>query len=530
MLTVLEVVTLPYPLLLQKSAREALGISLRDHVLIVDEAHNLMDAISNANSVTVAHSQLKRSRALLNVYLQKFRNKLKGKNRTYIVQLVRVIDSLLYFLEQKATDTGLREGLVSVCDLTAGKGVDQVNLHKLVQYLGESKLARKVEGYAAYLDKQGSGSDNSRATTASALMAVQSFFGALMNPTSEGRFFFERADNGDLLLKYMLLDPSAHFKEAVEDARSVILAGGTMSPVRGPDACSFIICQRLKAEQMEDYLRHLFPYMPSDRLETWTCGHIIPKENLIVLPVTKSTKNVNFDFTYEWRDTPTIIDALGHAIVEFCVTIPDGVVVFFPSYRYLDQVILRWKQGAHGPAKIWDQITTQKPIFVESKEGSNVGDVLHAYTKSIDAGKGGLLLSIIGGKMSEGINFSDRLGRGIVVVGLPFPNIKSAQWKAKLEYVENSTVSKGGTRDEGRAAGREFYENACMRAVNQSIGRAIRHKNDYASIMLLDRRYSYPRIESKLPGWIKQGLVPSKGERSIEEVTADLRAFFKSHG
>lgn len=41
-----------------------------------------------------------------------------------------------------------------------------------------------------------------------------------------------------------------------------------------------------------------------------------------------------------------------------------------------------------------------------------------------------------------------------------------------------------------------------MRGVNQSIGRAIRHKNDYATIVLLDRRYATPRIKNKLPGWI----------------------------
>lgn len=239
--------TLPYPLLLQKSAREALGISLKDHVLIIDEAHNLMDAISNVNSVAISHSQLKRSKALLNIYLQKFRNRLKGKNRIYVVQVVRVIDSLLLFLDRKIGDTRSSEGIVDVSDLTAGKGVDQVNLHKLMRYLVESKLARKVEGYIAFIDKQesGSGSD-SRAKSAPVLMSVQSFFGALSNPSSEGRFFYERTDSADLVLKYMLLDPAAHFREAVEDARSVILAGGTMSPVRNSLLFPFIYNQTLK--------------------------------------------------------------------------------------------------------------------------------------------------------------------------------------------------------------------------------------------------------------------------------------------
>ena len=279
---------------------------------------------------------------------------------------------------------------------------------------------------------------------------------------------------------------------------------------------------------MDDYIRHLFPYVDPERLTTWSCGHIIPKENLIVLPVAKGPRDVEFDFTYEKRNTPTVIDALGYAIIELCTSIPDGVVVFFPSYRYLDDVLLRWKKAPPATESIWAQITKHKPAFMETKEGSGANDVLQAYTQSIEASKGGLLFSVIGGKMSEGINFSDKLGRGVVVVGLPFPNLQSAQWKAKLEYIENSTVTKGGSKDEGKAAAREFYENACMRAVNQSIGRAIRHREDYASIVLLDRRYRTARIEGKLPGWIKQGLVAPRGGGSFGEVVGGLREFFRS--
>lgn len=45
-----------------------------------------------------------------------------------------------------------------------------------------------------------------------------------------------------------------------------------------------------------------------------------------------------------------------------------------------------------------------------------------------------------------------------------------------------------------------------MRAVNQSIGRAIRHANDYACILLVDRRFSSLRIKNKLPRWIGEDL------------------------
>ena len=54
-----------------------------------------------------------------------------------------------------------------------------------------------------------------------------------------------------------------------------------------------------------------------------------------------------------------------------------------------------------------------------------------------------------------------------------------------------------------------------MRAVNQSIGRAIRHIKDYAVIILMDKRYAQTRIRNKLPGWIRNAGItdpPSFGQ------------------
>lgn len=43
-----------------------------------------------------------------------------------------------------------------------------------------------------------------------------------------------------------------------------------------------------------------------------------------------------------------------------------------------------------------------------------------------------------------------------------------------------------------------------MRAVNQCIGRVIRHKNDYGLLFLVDRRFSDKDIKEKLSGWLKE--------------------------
>ena len=95
-----------------------------------------------------------------------------------------------------------------------------------------------------------------------------------------------------------------------------------------------------------------------------------------------------------------------------------------------------------------------------------------------------------------------------------------------MEYLEQRAVQDGGSIQEGRAAAQEYYVNACMRTVNQSIGRAIRHKDDFASIILLDRRYDTSRIADKLPAWIKQGLVDGDGARPFLEKMDELKAFF----
>ena len=75
------------------------------------------------------------------------------------------------------------------------------------------------------------------------------------------------------------------------------------------------------------------------------------------------------------------------------------------------------------------------------------------------------MLCVVGGKLSEGINFSDDLGRYynimivqlwnvykvrlycilsnrcIVMVGLPYPNLKSPELKEKMDYLNANMVS-----------------------------------------------------------------------------------------
>ena len=178
-------------------------------------------------------------------------------------------------------------------------------------------------------------------------------------------------------------------------------------------------------------------------------------------------------------------------------------------------------------------IEKSKVVLHEAQAGAGgPDDVLREYSSKIESGSGALLLSVVGGRLSEGINFSDNLGRGVLIVGLPFPNIRSAIWQAKIQHIERRVYEQGSGSDESRRmasreAGREFVENACMRAVNQCIGRAIRHRHDYAAIVMIDKRYETPRIQGKLPAWIRQSLSTGDGARPVTKIQRELSTFFK---
>ena len=72
-------------------------------------------------------------------------------------------------------------------------------------------------------------------------------------------------------------------------------------------------------------------------------------------------------------------------------------------------------------SKEFEILTQQRTLFEEAKDSTE--DVFTAYQKSVLEKKvPSLLFCVIGGKLSEGINFSDDLARCVVVCGLPFAN------------------------------------------------------------------------------------------------------------
>eukprot|EP00730_Choanoeca_flexa_P017388 TRINITY_DN8368_c0_g1_i3.p1 TRINITY_DN8368_c0_g1~~TRINITY_DN8368_c0_g1_i3.p1 ORF type:complete len:858 (+),score=172.32 TRINITY_DN8368_c0_g1_i3:387-2960(+) len=492
-----EVVVAPYNLLLHKSTRETTGLVLKDNVVVIDEAHNLMDTIASIHSVSLqAHTLMGAHRDLL-TYCQKYKKRLKAKNLMYIKQLLSTFKRWMQCLADVDKAERKSETLQPVNEFLFTTETAHVNFFKLLRYCDRSQLARKLLGFMEKRHRE-EGSVNSGSRHVSPLRQVEAFLQALTNASGDGRVVVAPSTaTSKAQLKFVLLNPAVYFEDILREARCVVVAGGTMSPVD-----DFV--QQLTTDKTASVPVHFF-----------SCDHIVGGDKLLPIALTHGPSQRPLKLAYKEQKDPAVIAELGQLLLTVCHATPDGVVVFVPSYDAEERLYQTWKQQG-----CLAKLMAVKDVYREPRTASDTDSVLAQYASSIDKGKGALILCVVGGKLSEGINFKDRLGRCVVMFGLPFPNLHSPELKEKMAYLkQNQQEGKKGQPDKGQ----EYYYNLCMKAVNQSIGRAIRHQHDYAAILLVDVRYSEARIHKRLPTWISKHMRTS---HQVEDVKRSLLQFF----
>ncbi|KAJ3888732.1 helicase C-terminal domain-containing protein [Lentinula edodes] len=546
-----ELITLPYNLLLQKSAREALGIDLKDQIVVVDEGHNLIPTLLSLSTVHLSLPLLQTALYQVTTYVTRFRNKLNPANLVQLKRLLAFLDALAKYsgewrdMRQKSQHLEVQEVLTPAELIERmGRKVLGLNMLEIVNYLKKSKIARKISGYAEKLIEQAE-KDKELEVSASKkgvvppLHVIEDLMTALAGATDDGRISLTLiSTSGPFIasksrlkqpstveIKYHLLNPAPHFRDVVDEARAVIIAGGTMSPI-------------------SDVQNQLFSHLPPERITSFSCGHIIPPENVLTVAVTKGPSGRELDFRAGKQGDSSTLSDLGQIILNFTRIIPGGMIVFFPSYKFLENAKSAWALATGGGYLV--KFGAKKKVFFEPEDQAAVEGVLQQYATAV-AGSlttsqtGALLLAVIGAKLSEGLNFADDLARAVVIVGLPFANLASAELRERMRYVkrEEEKLLREGRKEtvegvqrpivlRGKDAAAELYENMCMNAVNQSIGRAIRHRSDWAALLLLDQRYSNLSIRGKLPKWLGGDNLVIPGQ--FGGVMKQMGAFFRAKG
>eukprot|EP00397_Hematodinium_sp_SG-2012_P012153 GEMP01012316.1.p1 GENE.GEMP01012316.1~~GEMP01012316.1.p1 ORF type:complete len:774 (+),score=206.80 GEMP01012316.1:176-2497(+) len=263
------------------------------------------------------------------------------------------------------------------------------------------------------------------------------------------------------VLHFVALDIERHVADVVAEARTTLFLGGTMEP------------------------KDEFLAVAPDAI-TFCAPHIVPEEHTLCRICTHGPTAMQLDFRAEPRNRPEMLQELRLLICNAFETLPrGGCVVFFSSFAFLAKV----KEGITIPHQ-------QSTLFAEERGGSPA-DLLSSFSRA-----------------EIGQDLSSQL---VLVVGLPYPNPQDPVLLEKMRFLD----ARGGT---GLSA-KQFYSAKCMKGVNQSIGRAIRHRNDWAALLLIDHRYANQQVLAGISTWLRHRMVA----RQFPEIAEDLRQFFKGH-
>ena len=243
----------------------------------------------------------------------------------------------------------------------------------------------------------------------------------------------EREPSGNVRLVAFALDPSI-VTGILAEAHATLHLSGTLAPLE-----EYRDTMGLDPERTS-LARFPSPFPPENRL--------------VVVDDTVTTRHEDVA-----RD-PDLWHAIAQRLRDIRAATDRNVAVFLPSYETLH----RLAPALQGRASMIE-------IRGEAQ------DSLMERLASFKASRGGTLVSVIGGRLSEGLDFPDDELEVVVIVGLPYGK-PSAKGEALVRFYD---------RRFGR--GWEWAVKVPMlRRLQQAAGRLIRTPTDRGVVILLDRR------------------------------------------
>lgn len=390
--------------------------------------------------------------------------------------------------------------------------INTFNLNKIINFIVENELCSKIKNIIVKF-----GRDfpikfrkfEEIISHSNSLFLLKDFIVALIRSDKEFdkviiETSFNHSDDKQATITVVPINVQTSFNDVFANTKSTMLVGGTLEP-------------------LTEFNPLLLPLEPMNIVK-FSANHHISNNNLICLIIPKFIDNSVIDLRYEFRTDIKQLLNLCKLLSVLSSEIPNGVCVFFTSHLFLD-VFFKFLVSDKSSKDFYQTILKYKKIFKEKKQDSNSGkELLMSYRDHIANNKeyGAMLFAVLNGTLSEGVNFSDELCRCLIIVSLPFPQ------KTEMLFNKEKYFNRGSC-DYNR------YENMyrkvlCMKTVNQCIGRAIRHRNDYSSILLVDHRYNSSEVKQMLPKWIAKNI---PNEQLIDwnfetNVILKLRNFYKN--
>ncbi|KAI0876334.1 putative excision repair protein rhp3 [Hypoxylon argillaceum] len=300
-------------------------------------------------------------------------------------------------------------------------------------------------------------------------------------------FESDTAEVPNPVLHFTCLDAAIAIKPVFDRFSSVIITSGTMSPLE------------------------MYPKMLGfSTVVQESYAMTLARRSFLPIIVTRGSDQAPVSTSFQVRNEPSVVRNYGNLLTEFARVTPDGMVVFFPSYLYMESIISMW-QGMG----ILDEVWKYKLILVETPDAQETSLALETYRTACCNGRGAVLLCVARGKVSEGIDFDHQYGRTVLCIGVPFQYTESRILKARLEFL----------RETYRIRENDFLSFDAMRHAAQCLGRVLRGKDDYGIMVLADRRFQKKRPQ--LPKWINQAMLDVDSNLSTDMAIITAQRFLR---
>ncbi|MGA1866064.1 MAG: ATP-dependent DNA helicase [Thermoplasmatota archaeon] len=430
-------VTAPYIFFLSPFIRrrllEWMGCTLEEIIVIVDEAHNLASFARDLGSITLSTGILK----LAQLEVEKNGDHDIGGGRTISGFIQTISDAMEEIALEFLID---EDGLVPHSSLTETMMVlfrtNSNNVSSMASEMLQHGMAiqdrRKAEGKLPR----------------SYIHSVARFY-LLWNELDFEKYtplIVKGKREGELMLEAFAMDPSV-ITGALKEAYTSVHLSGTLSPL----------------DEYRDTID-----LPSDT-PLVKLPPPFPAENRKVMYINDLSTN------YEtMMKKPDLRSRYRERLLSILSAVPDrNTAIFFPSFDLLGSILgnLELEDGKMLPP----DIMMERPIYIEER-GSHQSDIMD-LAERFKSSRSGVLVSVLGGRLSEGMDFPGESLEMVIIVGIPYPK-PNARQRALASYYDMKF-----------GKGWEYTVHApASRRLLQAIGRMIRSETERGFAFILDKR------------------------------------------
>jgi len=420
------------PLVQMHSLRDA----RRQRALLIDEAHNLSDRARGMHSARITRSDSRRAAAACKMSHP---------------ALHRAIQSLVRALDKWVAEKRENPQAPSTASQTAESASSELWITPIAQEspAGVSAAVQKIQMVVSQLWEQSQSPPEAIADWLRSLFRYQT----IEQLAAEQHRCITRAQNPikpdsrwrEQEVELLCVNAASYLQQAYQQFRARIAFSATLRPPS-------YICGQLGLQPASPYLSLPSPFR-AEQLGLLLCPYL--------------------DTRYRARERAT--DALVDMIARTFHSRPGNYLVFFPSYRFLQQVAQRF--AAQFP----------EILLVQQTAGSS--DQQRAeFLAHFGEGRRSLGFAIMGGIFGEGVDYVGEQLVGTIVVGTGLPQVNEKQ-----ELLRDAWDRRGENGFD------MAYRYPGLTRVLQTAGRVIRTETDRGVVILADDRFTDPFYRALYP-------------------------------